>query len=77
MSQNPEIQRKARAEVDTLTQRTRPPRSSDRDKLPYLNAVLKEVLRTHPVGPLGASLLTTAGIQLNDWWPFTTSSSPT
>lgn len=55
MAQYMDIQRKAQAEVDQLTQRSRPPKSCDRANLPYLNAVLKEVLRTHPVGPLGTS----------------------
>jgi len=52
IAQNPDIQKKAQAEVDAVTGRTRRPVSSDRDALPYLDGVLKEVLRHKPAGPL-------------------------
>ncbi|KAI0295325.1 CyP450 monooxygenase [Multifurca ochricompacta] len=49
----PEVQRKAQAEVDSVTRGSRLPDFSDFDELPYVNAILKEVLRWHPVAPLG------------------------
>ncbi|KAH9927567.1 cytochrome P450 [Fomitopsis serialis] len=52
IAQNPGIQKKAQAEVDAVTGRTRPPVFSDREALPYLDAVLKEVFRHKPAGPL-------------------------
>ncbi|TFY52251.1 hypothetical protein EVJ58_g10121 [Rhodofomes roseus] len=52
IAQNPDIQRKVQAEIDVVTGRTRPPTASDRSDLPYLDAVLKEVLRHMPAGPL-------------------------
>ncbi|KAI0295324.1 CyP450 monooxygenase [Multifurca ochricompacta] len=51
----PEVQRKAQAEVDSVTCGSRLPDFSDFDELPYVNAILKEVLRWHPVTPLGVA----------------------
>ena len=48
----PEVQRKAQAEIDQVVGSSRLPDYSDRDALPYVLAVLKEVLRWHPVAPL-------------------------
>lgn len=49
---NPEIQAKARAEVDTVIG-NRLPEFDDRPSLPYVNAMLDETLRWGPVTPLG------------------------
>ncbi|KAI0295308.1 cytochrome P450 [Multifurca ochricompacta] len=53
MTLYPEAQRKAQAEIDSVTGGSRLPEFSDQDALPYVSAILKEVLRWHPVGPLG------------------------
>ena len=55
MALYPEVQRAAHAEIDAVLGDSRLPDFSDEDKLPYLGAVLKEVLRWHPVVPLGGS----------------------
>ena len=52
----PEVQRKAQAEIDQVVGNSRLPNFSDQEKLPYVQAVLKEVLRWHPVAPLSVSL---------------------
>ena len=57
MTLYPEVQRKAQAEIDRVIGNSRLPVYSDQDELPYLDAVLKEVLRWHPVTPLGMSLI--------------------
>ena len=49
----PEVQAKAQAELDAVVGSERLPSFNDRDSLPYINAVWKEVLRWHPVAPLG------------------------
>ncbi|TFY68077.1 hypothetical protein EVJ58_g1238 [Rhodofomes roseus] len=51
MATHPDIQRKAQAEVDSVTS-GRLPICSDREDMPYLGAVLKEVHRCNPVLPL-------------------------
>jgi hypothetical protein len=48
----PEVQRKAQQELDTVVGSGRLPQFDDRDRLPYINAIVKEVLRWHPVAPL-------------------------
>ncbi len=48
----PEVQRKAQAEIDEVVGKGRLPVFSDEEELPYVQAVLKEVLRWHPVAPL-------------------------
>ena len=49
----PEVQKKAQAEIDRVVGTDRLPTFSDRDDLPYVDAVVKEVLRWHPVAPMG------------------------
>ncbi|KAG6573642.1 Cytochrome P450 78A5, partial [Cucurbita argyrosperma subsp. sororia] len=49
---HPEIQAKAREEIDTCVGSNRHVRDSDIPNLPYLQAIVKEVLRLHPPGPL-------------------------
>ncbi|RPD63476.1 cytochrome P450 [Lentinus tigrinus ALCF2SS1-6] len=48
----PEIQRKAQAEVDRVIGRDRLPDFSDEPSIPYVTALVKEVLRWRPVTPL-------------------------
>jgi hypothetical protein len=57
MTLYPEVQRKAQAEIDRVIGNSRLPDYSDQDELPYVDAVLKEVLRWHPVTPLGMSFV--------------------
>ncbi|KAF8661202.1 hypothetical protein AX16_001482 [Volvariella volvacea WC 439] len=50
----PEVQRKAQAEIDAHIKPGNLPDFTDRESLPYLSALVKEVLRWYPVSPLGA-----------------------
>jgi len=50
---HPEVQRKAQKELDDVVGRDRLPRFSDREDLPYINALVLEVLRWHTVTPTG------------------------
>ncbi|KAI0299925.1 cytochrome P450 [Russula brevipes] len=47
-----EVQRKAQEEIDRVVGNSRLPGHLDQDDLPYVQAVVKEVLRWHPVTPL-------------------------
>ncbi|TFY75063.1 hypothetical protein EWM64_g8950 [Hericium alpestre] len=49
----PEAQRKAQAEIDAVIGGDRLPTSEDRPRLPYVDALVNEVLRWGPVAPLG------------------------
>ena len=57
MTLYPDVQRKAQAEIDRVVGNLRFPDYSDQDELPYVQAVLKEVLRWHPVTPLSILLV--------------------
>ena len=50
---HPEIQAKAQAEIDDVIGQGRFPVHGEEDSLPYLMAIVKEVLRWHEVVPLG------------------------
>ena len=50
----PGVQKKAQDELDIVTGRERLPTFEDRPRLPFVDAVCKEVLRWRPVTPLGA-----------------------
>ncbi|KAF9002170.1 cytochrome P450 [Cyathus striatus] len=49
----PECQKKAQAEIDEIIGKNRLPEPGDRRSLPYVEAVLQEVLRWHTVIPTG------------------------
>lgn len=51
----PEVQTKAQLELDTVVGRTKLPEFEDRENLPYINALVKEVLRWHPVVPMNVA----------------------
>ncbi|KAF9526910.1 cytochrome P450 [Crepidotus variabilis] len=52
MTLHPEVQRKAQAEIDSVIGSDRLPLVDDREHLPYLNALLRELVRWQPVSPL-------------------------
>ena len=48
---HPEVQVKIQAELDDVVGRSRLPEFSDKENLPYVNAVYKELVRWHPITP--------------------------
>lgn len=60
---NPEVQRKLQAELDEVVGLNVTLTEDDIEKLPYLQAVVKESLRMHPPGPL----LSWARLCTEDW----------
>lgn len=48
----PKVQTKAQKEIDAVVGRDRLPQFEDRKHLPYVNALVKETFRWHPVAPL-------------------------
>lgn len=55
MTLNPSVQKKAKEEIDRVIGTSRLPDLSDQNNLPYINAVVQEVFRWHPVTPLSVS----------------------
>jgi cytochrome P450 len=53
MTTNPEIQRKAQEEIDNVVGHDRMPDFKDYESMPYLRALVREILRWRPVDPIG------------------------
>ncbi|TBU59057.1 cytochrome P450 [Dichomitus squalens] len=53
MSLFPDVQRHSQAELDAVVGSGRLPELTDRDALPYTNAIVQEILRWNTIGPLG------------------------
>ncbi|KAF8168808.1 cytochrome P450 [Mycena galopus ATCC 62051] len=68
MLMNPEIQRKAQRDIDLVTEGRRLPDFGDLTSIPYLDAILNEVLRWNPVVPLGVPHYTTADDVYNGYF---------
>lgn len=51
----PDAQRNAQKELDEVVGPTRLPEFGDRENLPYINALCKEIMRWHPILPLGVA----------------------
>ncbi|KAL2110367.1 hypothetical protein VUR80DRAFT_1251 [Thermomyces stellatus] len=49
----PDVQRKAQEEIDHVVGPGRLPSVSDRDRLPYVDALIQESLRWWPIAPMG------------------------
>ncbi|KAG9316917.1 cytochrome P450 [Chiua virens] len=60
MVQNPKVQEQAHAEIDTVIGPDRLPAMDDRPNLPYIEAILVEILRMYTVVPLGVPHSATA-----------------
>ncbi|THU96695.1 cytochrome P450 [Dendrothele bispora CBS 962.96] len=65
---NPDVQKKAHAELDTIVGRARMPTLADFDHLPYIRGIVKESLRLRPVAPLGVPHRTTEDDWYNDYY---------
>ncbi|KAE8386373.1 cytochrome P450 [Aspergillus alliaceus] len=50
-----EVQQTAQAEIDRVVGSSRLPSFRDHENLPYIDAIIKEVLRWHPVLPMDAA----------------------
>jgi hypothetical protein len=50
----PEVQKRAQAELDSVVSRDRMPTYDDKPRLPYIEAISKELLRWQMVTPMGA-----------------------
>ena len=55
MAQHPSVLKRAQDELDTVIGPDRLPGYSDRPDLPYIEAIVKEVLRWHSVTPMGGA----------------------
>ncbi|CAE6405714.1 unnamed protein product [Rhizoctonia solani] len=67
VSLHPETAKLARAEIDAVVGRERVPEFKDREKMPYMEALLQEVMRLCPVAPLGLPHSATEDIQLGGY----------
>ncbi|KAH9070779.1 cytochrome P450 [Lactarius deliciosus] len=64
MIAHPEVQKRAHIELDTVVGRSRTPTFSDAPNLPYIHAIVKEVLRWRPALPFSLPHSTTE----DDWY---------
>jgi len=55
----PDVQLKAQEEIDRVVGNKRLPNVEDRTNLPYVDAIVKEILRWHPVAPIGVPHMST------------------
>jgi len=60
----PEVQRRAQTEIDAIVGRDRLPTFADAPRLPYVLAIIKEILRWSPAVPFGVPHLATD----DDWY---------
>nr|VWP00396.1 Uncharacterized protein [Ganoderma boninense] len=67
MTLYPEAQKRAQQELDTVVGTARLPESADRSSLPYVNALVKELLRWHPPTPLGLAHRAVADDEYNGY----------
>ncbi|KAJ7269214.1 cytochrome P450 [Mycena rebaudengoi] len=53
MLANPDVQKRAQEETDAVVREGYLPSFDDEESLPYVSAIVKEILRWKPVGPIG------------------------
>lgn len=62
----PHVQHKAEEEIDRVVGTDRLPNFDDRDRLPYVSAIVKETLRWWPIVPMGFPHAVDGDIEYND-----------
>lgn len=63
----PEVQAKAHAEISRVIGDERSPTFDDEDSLPYVRAIIKEILRLRPVTNMGTPHYTTSELRYKDY----------
>jgi hypothetical protein len=66
MTLYPDVQRRAQEELNTVLPPGSMPTFADRPQLPYIEAVVREVVRWHPVSPQGMLSILIIEISLDD-----------
>ena len=74
---NPDLQKKAQDELDSVIGRERLPTFEDRPRLPFINAVCKETLRWNPTTPLGVFPQYVFGVSRHNIYNILIGSCPT
>ncbi|KAL5532007.1 hypothetical protein ACEPAF_5571 [Sanghuangporus sanghuang] len=64
---NRDVQKHAQNEIDSIVGLDRLPLPEDRPSLPYIDCILKEVLRIHPPAPLGLAHASTKTHEYRGW----------
>ncbi|KAL5483180.1 hypothetical protein ACEPAI_8409 [Sanghuangporus weigelae] len=64
---NQDVQKRAQNEIDSVIGLDRLPLPEDRTSLPYIDCILKEVLRIHPPAPLGLAHASTKTDEYRGW----------
>ncbi|KAG1884193.1 cytochrome P450 [Suillus subluteus] len=64
----PDVQRRAHAEIESVVGGDQLPTFEDRASLPYVESVLRETLRWHPVGPIGIAHATSSDDIFNGYF---------
>jgi cytochrome P450 len=72
MTLYPEVQKRAQAEIDGVVGQDRFPTFEDRDKLPYIAALIQEITRWAPVAPQGQTCINFAVVAAHPQQPRTT-----
>ncbi|KAJ5682289.1 hypothetical protein N7462_005454 [Penicillium macrosclerotiorum] len=62
LSGYPEVQQRAHEELDSVVGSSRSPRFSDMEQLPYVRAIVKEILRIRPLASMGIPHYATADV---------------
>lgn len=68
LAAHPEVQTRARLELDRVVGSGRLPSFSDESNLPYIRAIVKEILRIRPVTSIGSPHYTTKNLVYNDYF---------
>jgi cytochrome P450 len=67
MTMFPDVQRTAQEEIDRVVGMDRLPTAADREDLPYVNAVVEEAQRWHPIAPMGLAHAVDSEDTVNDF----------
>ena len=62
MVQYPDVQERARAEINQVMKNEMIPSMVDRTSIPYIDAIIREVLRWYPPVPLGPSVVVLSSV---------------